>query len=332
MAFVPTIPGQDLGAGSDIALFLQKYAGEVLVAYDEHICIRPHVMARTDVKGVKFVQFPVIGKTTGTYHTRGEDILLDQDAAAADYLKAFLYSHKDVYTDDLFISPTFISELDELKNYWEVRGPIARKQGMALAVNTDTNLLAVVILGAQQANGLLGAGGAASHPGGNVITSATAGTNGGALIQAIQDMAIAFDQKDVPSEGRFIALKPAQYHLLVDQTDLVNTDFSGGPNGTYYKAVVKEVFGFTILKTNLLPTTNLTAVSTAGQRGTTYNPDASNTVAACWQKDAIGTVRLLDVQTELAYIPQRQGHLLMAKMCEGHDWLLPQACGQIQTA
>jgi len=338
MAFALSQPGLDTGGSDDIELFLKQYSGEVLLAYDEMVKIAPTV-TRRKLRNQKSSVFPVIGKSTGKYHAAGEDILtdtaLDHEAAATatvNYLDAMKHAEKEVFCDDLFISPLFISELDELRNFYDVRAPYARKQGMALARNTDINLMRVVITAANETNGILGSTGNTEHPGGTVITSANSGTDGGALLEAIKDVAIAFDDNDVPEDSRYCALAPTQYYLLVQNQDLLNRDFGGGENGIFSEGTVFKAWGMELIKTNLLPTDDSSGYQTAGQRGATYLVDASNTTACCWQKDAIGSVSLMDVQTEVEYIMERQGHLMLAKVAEGHDFLLPQACAQIQTA
>jgi hypothetical protein len=144
------------------------------------------------------------------------------------------------------------------------------------------------------------------------------------------------DEKDVPDTDRYLYLKPAQYYLLVNSGHpLINRDFTPD-NGSVGEGVVYKVAGFTIVKTNNLPTTDVGATETVN--GITravpaaYRGNFTTTTALAMHNTAVGTVKLMDLSTEMEYDIRRQGTLLLAKYACGHGSLRPEAAVEIGTA
>lgn len=314
-----TIGENNLG-GDALALFQTRFSGEVINSFLESTVMLPHVRSRTVGPGQKTVTFPGVGEVTAGYHARGED-LYDPTNGLVQNVRV---GEADIQIDDLLVAgPVSINNLDEFLNHWDVRGPIAEKLGRRLARETDNRLMQLVILGAAQATGITN-----DHPGGLIVTDLDSDTNGASLADSIRDVMQNFDEKDVPDEGRFVVLKPAQYNLLVEQTDLINRDF-GNATGSLQQGVIRTVWGATILKSNHLPQANIAAVT--GERNT-YAVDASNTTAICFQSEAVGHAMAMGVATEMEYRMSHQANFMLAKMAVGSDYLRPSCCAQIQTA
>ena len=195
-------------------------------------------------------------------------------------------NHNEVVVniDDVLIADTFIANIDEAKNHYDVRAEYSRLLGMALAKQFDIRCLQLGVLAARGSATVTGGNG------GSAITDADAATNGASLAASIFEAAQAMDEKDVPENDRVAIVKPAQYYNLVQTTDVINRDFGGA--GVYADGTVLRVAGIQIVKSNNVPTTNVAAVS--GENNT-YHGDFSNTVALVMQKSAIGTVKLMDL-------------------------------------
>jgi hypothetical protein len=296
------------------ALFLKVFAGEVLTAFDEVNVMKDLHTSRTIQHG-KSASFPVMGKTSAAYHTVGTPLLGTQSV-----------NHNEVIIniDDLLVADTFIADIDSAKNHYDVRAEYSRLLGMALAKEFDTRTMRVGLLAARSAATVSGGNG------GTAITSANARTSGADLAAAIFDAAQAMDEKDVPENDRVALVKPEQYYNLVQTTDVINRDWGG--SGVYADGTVLRVAGIQIVKTNNLPTTNVAAVS--GENNT-YNGDFSNTAALVMQKQAIGTVRLMDLaveQTTGDFNIMYQGTLMAAKYAMGHGVLRPECAVEIKIA
>ena len=267
------------GFAADNALFLKVFAGEVLTAFEENNVMKDLHTSRTISSG-KSAQFPVSGKANAAYHTVGTPLLGTQQI-----------KHNEVVIniDDMLIADTFIANIDEAKNHYDVRAEYSRLLGMALAKKFDQQTMQV---------GLLAARASATISGGNGGTTLTTGAGGGAitgaqLAAAIFDAAKAMDEKDVPENERVAIVKPEEYYKLVQETNVINRDWGGA--GVYADGTVLRVAGVQIVKSNNLPQAS---VSAATGENNTYNGDFTNVKALVMQKQAIGTVKLMDLAVE----------------------------------
>ena len=296
------------------ALFLKVFAGEVLTAFDETNVMKDLHVSRTISSG-KSAQFPVTGKANAAYHTVGTPLLGTQNI-----------KHNEIVVniDDVLIADTFIANIDEAKNHYDVRAEYSRLLGMALAKQFDVRCLQL---------GVLAARGSATVTGGNggtAITDSDAATNGASLAASIFAAAQAMDEKDVPENDRVAIVKPAQYYNLVQTTDVINRDFGGA--GVYADGTVLRVAGIQIVKSNNVPTTNVSAVT--GENNT-YHGNFSTTVALVMQKSAIGTVKLMDLAVERTsgdFEIMYQGTLMAAKYAMGHGILRPECAVEIKSS
>ena len=296
------------------ALFLKVFAGEVLTAFNETNVMKDLHTSRTISSG-KSASFPVMAKTSAAYHTVGTPLLGTQNV-----------NHNEIVIniDDLLVSDTFIANIDEAKNHYDVRAEYTRQMGAALAKEFDTRTMRVGLLAARSAATVSGGNG------GSAVVSANARTSGADLAAAIFDAAQIMDEKDVPENERVALVKPEQYYNLVQTTDVINRDWGGA--GVYADGTVLRVAGIQIVKTNNLPTTNVAAVS--GENNT-YSGDFSNTAALVMQKQAIGTVKLMDLaveQTTGDFNIMYQGTLMAAKYAMGHGVLRPECAVEVKIA
>jgi hypothetical protein len=307
--------GKADNSGDDNALFLKVFSSEVLAAFARQNKMLGMTSVRTISQG-KSAQFPAVGKTTAAYHTPGNEI-------NGSVIK---HNERVITIDDLLISDSFIAQLDEAKNHYDVRSIYSNEMGNALARTVDQHLLQLSILAAQAATTVNG------ENGGEVITDADAKTNAASLITSIFDAAQALDEKDVPETDRFCVVPPATYYNIVENDKVLNRDF-GGANGVYAEGTVLKVAGINIVKSNTAVSafTDQSGASSTGENNT-YNGDFSNTAAVVFHKSAIGTVKLMDLAMESEYDIRRQGTLMVAKMALGHGILRPEAAVEIQTA
>lgn len=296
------------------ALFLKVFAGEVLTAFDETNVMKDLHVSRTISSG-KSAQFPVTGKANAAYHTVGTPLLGTQNI-----------KHNEIVVniDDVLIADTFIANIDEAKTHYDVRAEYSRLLGMALAKQFDVRCLQL---------GVLAARGTATVTGGNggtAITDSDAATNGASLAASIFEAAQAMDEKDVPENDRVAIVKPAQYYKLVQTTDVINRDFGGA--GVYADGTVLRVAGIQIVKSNNVPSTNVSAVT--GENNT-YHGNFSTTVALVMQKSAIGTVKLMDLAVERTsgdFEIMYQGTLMASKYAMGHGILRPECAVEIKSS
>jgi hypothetical protein len=307
--------GKTNNGGTANDLFLKVFSGEVLASFQRENKMLEMSTVRTISSG-KSAQFPVVGRTTASYHTAGNEIVGS----------VINHAEKVITIDDVLLSSAFISSIDDAKNHYDVRSIYSKEMGSALAKKTDQHLLQLSVLGARASATITGG------DGGNVITDADANTNMTSLIDSIFEGAEDLDNNDVPEDDRYCVLAPDVYYELVQNDKILNRDFSS-LNGDFSKGKVLEVAGIKIVKLNTANTsyTDLSGASTTGQNNT-YNGDFSTTVASIFHKSAVGTVKLLDLSMESEYDIRRQGTLMIGKYAMGHGILRPEACVEIKTA
>ena len=112
----PSRLGQVNGSGDANALFLKVFSGEILTTFEEQNIMKDLHMVRTISSG-KTAQFPVTGVADAKYHTVGEDIVDSSNS----YLSTIKHAERTINIDDVLIASTFIANIDELKNHYDVR-------------------------------------------------------------------------------------------------------------------------------------------------------------------------------------------------------------------
>lgn len=304
--------GEDAADTGDVRkLFLEVFSGLVLNAFNTKQTTMDRQIVRTITSG-KSAQFPSVWKASGGYHTPGTEL----------NGRPILAGARVIDIESLLVADVFVDSLDELLNHYSIRAEYATQLGEYLANKHDMNSYAYMQLGAR-----------ASHFSqdsafdGTQLAAANLATSAAVLKTAIWDAAAVLDVNDVPDSDRYCGVSPAQYYLLLTDAEFINRDFSPD-NGSQAGGVIEKAAGFEIVKTNNIP--NITWVTGHDDHPTDTKVDWSTvagdlSVADCWHKSAIGTVKLMGLQTEEEYSARHQGSLLLAKYAIGQDFLRPEA-------
>lgn len=312
----PSRVGQAGLTGATDALFLKVFSGEVMSTFNAQTVMKEKTRIRSINNG-KSAQFPAIGKTVAEYHTAGAEILGNN----------IEHGEKVITIDDLLIANTFIANIDEAKNHYDVRSEYSKQMGQALAQTYDRNLLSMAIKAARDPSGLgagvAGQGNAASE----TLGSATPTTD--TIVTAMYDAAATLDAANIPETERYVLVNPATYYALVQNDKLINRDF--GQNGSYSDGTIMRVAGMQIVKSNNL-TVDHTTSTAYPDFNSKYAVDASDTSALVIQRQALGTVQLMDMATEMEYDIRRQGTLAVSKMAVGHGVLRPECIIELRAA
>jgi hypothetical protein len=257
----------------------------------------------------KSATFPVIGQAASSYHVPGTEITGS----------TIPVSERVITLDGLLISAVTLAEIDDLMNHFDIRGRFSSELGMKLARDLDDTKARVLVNSARAASVITG------QPGGAVLENAAFKTDPEALVSGIFDAAATLDTKNVPEDGRYAALKPVYYYGIVANTDkAINRDFGG--SGAYAEGKVLKVAGISIVKSNAVPSTNVT-----GGAQTIYNGDFSNTASVVWHESAAGTLKLMDVRSAVVWEERRQSWLMVAKTAVGHGILRPECAVELTT-
>jgi hypothetical protein len=309
--------------GTDFdALFLKTFSGEILTSFAENNIFNETMHTVRSIASGKSAQFPVLGTATAAYHTVGTPLV------GANQIKA---NEKIINIDDLLISQAFVADIDSLKNHYDVRQTYSSELGKALARTYDQNV-AKVIANASRASTTLSGGN-----GGIVLTLANGNTassdvTGDELAAAIYDIAQTFDERDIPTTDRFVVLPPAEYYKLAESaTRTIDVDFNPGGNGSFASGRVQQIAGMPVMMSNNVPQSNVG--SNPSGANNTYSGDDSKTIGLVFHKSAVGTVKLMDMTTEISgsdYNLMYQGTLMVAKYALGHGILRPEAAATIK--
>ena len=347
----PSRVGQINSSGAVDALFLKKFAGEILTTFEENNVFKALHTIRTIESG-KSAQFPVTGIASANYYTPGQNIADGGNSYLSDIKKA----EKVITIDDVLLASSFLSSIDDVKNHYDIRSVYASELGKALAVRFDTAIAKVFIAAARTADTITGLG--ANTPGvldvsanamGNISDSADDGTNnevtGAQLVAALFTAAQQLDENNVPEDGRFAVLRPQEYYRLITGgsgaltigSSAVNKDVGGV--GSIASGTVPQVAGISLYKSTHIPKTDLSSTATGdgaasndvfGGSGSGYNGNFTNSLGIVAHPSAVGTVKLLDLATESEYQMERQGTLFIAKYAMGHGVLRPECAIELQ--
>ena len=300
-------------------LHLKVFSGEVLKTFNKKTVMKPRVRVRTIKSGVS-AQFPAIGKAAAEYHAPG-DVILGQNIANGE---------KIITIDDLLISSVFMSNWEEAVNHFETRSEYTFQIGESLAQAYDQHLFAMAIKAAVD-----GDTGAVTGMGAATRDALGASPTLDTIVDAIYNAADYFDSTNIPEGERVVFVTPTVYWDLVQDGRFLNRDF-GNANGDQGKGRgLMNAAGFDIVMSNNMAL-NFTTDTIQGKLGgvahTKYSVNASTAVALAMQKQALGSVHLMDVATEKEYQINRQGTLVVSKMAVGHGVLRPECVRLLDAA
>ena len=324
----PVSVGKVNAGGSEDALFLKVFAGEVLTSFERASKTQGADMERSISSG-KSATFPVMGRVDASYHTAGAEI------TGSDVN----HNEKVITINDLLLSSVFLSNIEEAKNHWDVRSAYSSEIGRALAFQKDKHVLQTIGQAAQASANVSDSG----YASGTVLTntsiaSATAATAANAMIDELFNAAKQLDANYVPKEGRKAFMKLEEYYKLANATNAVNVDFSG--KGSIAEGKVLRIAGIDIVPVahfGDIAVDNSSATGVAGGSATAggSNPqqvNLANYVCLVSHPSAVGTVKLMDLSSEMEYDIRRQGTLMVAKYAMGHGVLRPEAAVGIKEA
>jgi len=341
----PSRVGLIEGGSDNDALFLKKFSGEILQTFEESNVFKPLHTIRTIESG-KSAQFPVTGIASANYHTPGENIA----DAGNSYLSDIKKTEKVITIDQMLVASTFLANIDDVKNHYDIRSVYANELGKALAVRFDTAIAKVFIAASRDSANLSQVGKTGGRYNvadgefgtGNIVAGTPESVTGAELVSAFFAAAQKLDENDVPSDGRFCVLRPQEYYKLVTGADAnnaftlsasaANKDVGGA--GSLASGTVPQIAGISIYKSNHIPSANLSTDATNSDsdsnndvfagNGLGYNGDFRGSLGVVSHSAAVGTVKLLDLATESEYQIERQGTLFVAKYAMGHGVLRPE--------
>lgn len=309
MDFTVSQGGQDNGSGSNYALMLKVFSGEVLKTFTARNIARGLHRIRSIQSGHS-AQFPVIGQAaTGGLHVPGAQV----DGQVING------SERNIQIDGIAYSSVFIDDLDEMLLHFDLRAPYAEALGTRLSTDYDKQCLQVGVLAARAASTITGG------DGGTQIYDVDE-ADGENLAEAIFDAVQALKEKNVYDAPTAI-VRPAAWYAMARSTKVLNRDWGG--HGAYADANSLRIAGVNILMSNNLPSTNISAASPAPRN--TYHGDFSDTVGLVMTQSAIGTVERKSLSMTNVPKPENFGNLMIASLACGHGILQPECAVELRS-
>ncbi len=338
--------GQIQGSGALDALWLKVFAGEILTAFEIAVKLKGKVRTRS-IRGAKSATFPATFRIATRNHTPGSEI-------TGQVVQA---NEKVISLDDLVISDTFIAQIEELKNYYDVRSTYAMEHGRSQALFYDRVIANTLVASARTTTELFtGDGhGQTVTDQSDVSASADFTASGADLISGVNLAKQKLDENQVPVETMpvYSVMKPAQWYLIANSDKNINRFYNDGQASLARQSlktvsdieIIKSIaplFGYNattwVTSTNTsgivaasdppVPGTNVAAVGSLpfGQAiqanyPAKYQSDQTKTVGLVWVEPAAGMLELLGLTMETVWDTRRQGTLMLAKQAIGADVL-----------
>jgi hypothetical protein len=245
---------------------------------------------------------------TAQYHVPGTPILGDGNPPVAE---------TTITMDDLLISSAFVYNLDEVLSQYDIRGPISRQIGQALAEHYDRRVARTLSLASGKTATVTG------EPGGFQVNLGSGNEyDAQALVDGFFEAAARLDEIAAPKDGRHAVLSPRQYYSLISQVDtnILNRDYGNSQGSLNSGDGLYEIAGIKIHKSNNIPflgkygspsgpaieapisTTGAPGRDSVGERndyGDGPNGDFDNSCGLIFHREAAGVVEALgpSVQT-----------------------------------
>lgn len=253
--------------------FVTLFESEVKQAYQSESVLRGTMRTRTGVQG-NTVKFPKIGKGVATPRINQTDVTpLNvtysqvtanmSDFIAAEYSDIFHQSHIN---------------FDERRELVEV---------VSKAIARRMDQICIDALNA------------ASSP--STVATGVGGTTTNMNIEKLRAAAKAMNEKNVPSDGRYLLMHASQLDALLGETEVTSSDFATVK--ALVRGEVSSFMGFNVL--------------TIGDRDEGGLPKPSTRTCFAWHKDSMGYAESMAQKSEVNYIPEKTSFLVSSMFSAG---------------
>jgi len=300
------------GVPTDMDNAMEIYYGSVLTAFERKNVFLDLVTTKSINSGSS-VSIPVIGQGSDTAtntHVPGTDLTMS----------TIPVKERIINIDALEYFALAVDKFEEKVLHFETRGELAKQAGEALATKIDKAVANALRLAAETSGTI---GGAAVQADGTEVNNdaigagADAKAKGEAIIEAVFAAVAAMEAKDV-SGDKVLVVDPLHYSYLA-QSSAVNKDITSGDNGGINKGTVMEVAGIRIYKSNHIGT-GTAMTSTKKLKGLVFTAEA------------VAVAKLMDVTSEVNYIPEQLATLMTTYYSYGMGVLKPAgACALTST-
>jgi len=325
-------PGQVNAAGNTDSLLLKIFGGEVATAYKNALAVYSKVR-KFALSGAKSISLPLVGSAIARFHVPGTNILDDANGMVSNIPN----NERVIHADRVLIGATVVNEWDRLINHWDQRMIYAGEIGTQMADIQEIIGMRLIALGAAASAPVSGGSNAKWQGGVSITGTATVHTSASDALDAIRQVKVAFDQRSVPQDQRWLILTPNIYSLIMAAKDLLNTDYNPQGNGSLAQGEVGMIYGFRIIVSNLLPSDDTTGVASAanytnnteGGSGNTYGVDMTKVKMLAFGPKALAGVQAAGLRMEVNWKDDLHAWFVKASTLTGMNYWRPDNCAKI---
>lgn len=308
--FTPTFPNQNLGTGDTLALAIEQFTGVVEGTIERKSKISPYVNVKP-VRGTSTLVQDGIGESTLQVVVPGQ---------TPDGTSRNQTSRISLTVDTLVLARTNIPLLDSFQKHFDYQAEVGREHGKKIAKFYDE---AFAIQAAKTAALTASAyGNLPGHQGGSTVTLASAAdaTDPAALLKALSDLFVQFENKDVDpaNDDVVIVLRPQAFYTLLDADQIINGEYITS-RGTKIEGVkFLKVLGVPVVSSNNLPNRVITGHELSNARnGNAYDGDFTKLVAVAFSPDALLAGETIALTTAVWYSEEKKTHFVDAHLSFG---------------
>jgi len=253
--------------------FVTLFESEVKQAYQAQAMLRGTCRTRTGVQG-NTVKFPKIGKGVATPRIPQTDVTplnvtySQVTASMSDYIAS-------EYSDIFHQSHINFDERRELVEV--VSKAIARRMDQIVIDALDAS------------------------SGASTVATSVGGASSNMNIDKLRATAKAMNEKNVPSEGRYLLMHASQLDALLGETETTSSDFASVK--ALVRGEINSFMGFNIL--------------TMGDRDEGGIPKPSTRTCFAWHKDSLGYAESMAQKSEINYVPEKTSFLVSSMFSAG---------------
>ena len=328
-------------------LWLPVFGGEVLHRFVEYLTFSDKVRSATITEG-KEAHFPSLGKLDSEIHNRG-DLLLGMPTEQTEMVISL--------EDRPVVSHFETDDMERMMTYYSGRMELATEVGRALARQWDAKI-AMLIADASTTSAPANdadvfPGGGITGTGDAIVSSATGSSDDAgalAILGAVEQAAVRFDETFIPLEDRYCAVTPAMWYALKNlgvpgstpvgdskayfgDTRFDSTSGQINPKDATGASTAARDFlihnGTKIFRSIHVPSSDLTSDTAIDAK---YRKDFSNTTALIFQRQCVGAVTKMGVATESFRDVRRQSDFFVGKVFTGGGALRPQCAISVKSA
>ncbi len=241
--------------------FVTLFESEVKQAYQSESILRGTMRTRTGIQG-NTVKFPKIGKGVATPRINQTDVTPLN----------VTYSQVTANMSD-FIAAEYSDIFHQTHINFDERRELVEVVSKAIARRMDQICIDALD--------------AAASP--STVATTIGGSGSNMNIEKLRATAKAMNEKNVPSEGRYLLMHASQLDALLGETEITSQDFAS------VKALVRgeigSFMGFQVL--------------TMGDRDEGGIPKPSTRTCFAWHKDSLGYAESMAQKTEVNYVPEK---------------------------